>query len=152
MNFPIHIALRRSHRLNFSLYVFHILAAISVLVLPWLWVLRVVIVAFLGVSFWRALQPSVIRGLRLSERGEVDCLNAEGTRIAASVYGDSTVFSWMVVLRLRLDEQDRTVVLVLLPDSMSTEQFRLLRLFLRWRVATRSDEAIAAEDTPAEAS
>lgn len=133
--FPIHIELRRSRFLTFLLCFFHTLAAISVLVLPWSWVLRFVLIVLLGVSLWRALRRSSICALRLSERGAVDCLLTDGARIAASVCGDSTVFSRMIVLRLRLDESGRTENLVLLSDSLSAEQFRLLRLFLRWRVA-----------------
>ena len=46
---------------------------------------------------------------------------------------DSVVFNQLIVLRLRIGDTRRVVNLVLLPDSMSAEQFRVLRLWLRWR-------------------
>jgi hypothetical protein len=133
--FPIHIELRRSRFLTFLLCFSHTLAATSVLVLPWPWALRSALITLLGVSLWRVLRRSEICALRLSERGEVDCWLLNGARVAASVGGDSTVFSRLIVLRLRLDENERMQNLVLLSDSLSAEQFRLLCLFLRWRVA-----------------
>jgi hypothetical protein len=40
----------------------------------------------------------------------------------------------LIVLRVR-DDQARRRSLTLLPDSLSADQFRLLRMWLRWRAA-----------------
>jgi hypothetical protein len=57
---------------------------------------------------------------------------SDGHREALSVLPDSTVFGQLIVLRLRIGEKRRACHLALLPDQMTTEQFRLLRLWLRW--------------------
>lgn len=44
----------------------------------------------------------------------------------------STVFSWMIVLRLRETEGEQRKNLLLLPDQMSKEAFRRLQRHLRW--------------------
>ena len=133
MQFPIHIELHRSRLLVFSLLFFHALAVVCVLVLPWSWLLRSLLLCVVGVSAWHTLQKQKILGLRLSAQGGLDCLFAAGERIAASVLPDSTVFNQLIVLRLRIGDARRVVSLALLPDSMSAEQFRVLRLWLRWQ-------------------
>jgi len=49
------------------------------------------------------------------------------------VQPDTTVFSRLIVLRLR-DDQGRLRSLAILPDSLPPEQFRVLCLWLRWLV------------------
>jgi len=60
-------------------------------------------------------------------------LSAVGDALSVSIASGTVVFSQLVVLRVRKNEQRRPMTLVLLPDSMSAEQFRVLRLWLRWR-------------------
>ena len=100
--------------------------------LPWHWTLLSPLGILLGVSLWRALQPTEIVGLRLSERAGLDCILPPGERIAVQILPDSTVFRQLLVLRLRFGDTGRVRSLALLPDSMSSEQFRVLRLWLRW--------------------
>lgn len=103
------------------------------IVLPWSWLLRALLLAPIGVSAWYALRPQKIIGLRLAAQGTLDCLLADGERIAAEVLSDSTVFNQLIVLRMRLGDARRVVNLALLPGSVSAEQFRVLRLWLRWQ-------------------
>ena len=133
MQFPIHIELYRSRLLVFFLLLFHALAVASVLALPWPWLLRSALLGVIGVSAWHALRKPKILGLRLSAQGGLDCLFADDVRSAASVLPDSTVFNQLIVLRLRIDDARGAINLALLPGSMSAEQFRMLRLWLRWR-------------------
>jgi toxin CptA len=131
VQFPIFIELRRSRFLVFLLLLFHSLAAACALALPWL--LRLALLGLIGLSAWRSLQPSKIVGLRLSERGGLDCLLTGSERTTALLLPDSVVFNQLIVLRMRIGEARRIVSIPLLPDSMSAEQFRMLRLWLRWR-------------------
>ncbi len=112
----------------------HALAAFSVFVLAWpLW-LKSALMLPLAWSLWHTLRPNAILGLRLSETGQVDCLLAQDLRVRALIAHNSTVFAGLIVLRLRFEDAPGIKQLVLLPDSMSAEQFRQLRVFLRWRL------------------
>jgi len=133
VQFPIHIELHRSRLLVFFLLLFHALAVVSVLVLPWSWLLRSVLLGVIGVSAWHALRKPKILGVRLSAQGGLDCLFAGDVRSAASLLPDSTVFNQLIILRLRIGDARGAINLALLPGSMSAEQFRVLRLWLRWR-------------------
>lgn len=133
MQFPIRIELRRSRLLVCFLALFHTLAATSVIILPWPWLLQSVLLSMIGWSTWRTLQSPGIVGLRLHEQGLLDCLLVGGDYAAAQVLPDSTVFNQLIVLRMRIGDVRRTVNLVLLPDSMSAGEIRVLRRWLRWR-------------------
>jgi hypothetical protein len=137
VQFPITIELRRSRLLVVLLVLAHGLAAGCLVVLPWAWLLCGLLLLAVGVSLACALRRSPILGLRLCAPDRLDCLLADGNRLALEVQPDSTVFSRLIVLRLRLGEAKRVSSLVLLPDQMSAEQFRLLRLWPRWRAESK---------------
>ncbi|MFZ4536821.1 protein YgfX [Propionivibrio sp.] len=132
MQFPVSIELHRSHLLSLLLVLFHTLAAGCVIALPWVLPLRAVLLVLIGLSLWHAMRPGRIVGLRIGARDRLDCLLADGSRVAVTALPDSTVFIRLIVLRLRIGEEKRVSRLSLLPDTMSAEQFRLLRLWLRW--------------------
>ena len=83
------------------------------------------------------LRPSRITGLRLRAPDRLDCTLSDGSRLVLELQPESAVLSRLIVLRLRLGEARRLSSLVLLPDQMSAEQFRLLRLWLRWRTESK---------------
>jgi hypothetical protein len=141
VQFPIHIELRRSRLLVFSLLLSHFLASACVIALSWSWLLILPLLVLIGVSAWCALQPSAIIGLRLATGGGLDCLIAGNERVAAVVLADSTVFNQLIVLRMEMGDARRVTNLILLTDSMSSEEFRLLRLWLRWRGESLNDSA-----------
>ncbi|EXI90873.1 MAG: hypothetical protein AW12_01405 [Candidatus Accumulibacter sp. BA-94] len=134
MQFPIHIDLRRSRLLSALTVLFHLLAAGCMLILPWPAALRYLLLPFVAVSAWYALRPSRFLGLRLRKGGELDGLLADGDSIPVLVHPGTVVFTQLIVLRVRDHDSGRGDSLALLPDSMSAEHFRLLRLWLRWRV------------------
>lgn len=136
MHFPIHIELRRSRLLAAVTVFLHVLAAGCVLVLPWppaAHSLTYLLLPLFAVSGWYALRSSRFVGLRVLGSGELDCLLASGDRVPVSIEPDTTVFSQLIVLRVRDQDTGSSDSLVLLPDSMSVAEFRLLRLWLRWR-------------------
>ena len=62
---------------------------------------------------------------------------AATTLIAAGADGavvlpDTTIFGWLIVLRWRIEGESRVNSLPLFPDNVSTEEYRLLRICLRW--------------------
>ena len=133
VRFQITIELYRSRRLVVLLVLLHALAAGCVVALPWPWLLRALVLLGVGVSLGHAARPSRFRELRLCAADRLECLLIDGDRPALEVQPESTVFSQLIVLRLRIGETKRLSSLVLLPDQMSAEHYRLLRLWLRWR-------------------
>lgn len=137
MQFPVFIELHRSNYLLFLLLLLHAVAAYCVMVLPYSWVLRAILLAFSGLSARYAFKPEKIVGLYLSGQGKLECLLTDGNRTAASVLPESSVFSRLIVLRLRLDEGKQVSQLALLPDHMDAGNFRVLRVWLRWASESR---------------
>ncbi|MEF8734418.1 MAG: protein YgfX [Candidatus Accumulibacter meliphilus] len=135
MQFPIDIALCRSRLLFVLTALLHALAAACLFVLPWPLSIRLLLLAIVALSLWLQIwRPSRVVGLRLAASGELSCHFANGDQVFVRVQPDTVVFSQFLVLRVRAGESGRLETLALFPDSMSTEQFRLLRLWLRWRV------------------
>lgn len=129
MQFPVFLELRRSRRLTFWLIAVHLAAAVSVMLLPLpAWACLV-----LPASIYRSLRRPAIAGLRLGADGQLECLLADGAGLAADVLPDTTVFRSLVVMRLRVAETRRIQCLVVLADSVGAGQFRVLRLWLRWK-------------------
>jgi len=132
---PIRIALRSSRLLIGLLAGLHVLAAVSVIILPWAMWLRAALLAGVVISLWRSLPPAPVNGLRLGERGQLTLLYPQAELLPVRVCPDTTVFSQLIVLRVREDESNRVLSYPLLPDSMSSEEFRRLRLWLRWQIS-----------------
>jgi hypothetical protein len=86
----------------------------------------------IAISAWSCLRPSPFVGIRLGAHGDFALRHVSGAIVACQVQPETTVFARLVVLRVR-DDRARRRSLTLLPDSLSSEQFRLLRLWLRWR-------------------
>ena len=107
------------------------LACMSFVSLTWYW-FAVAIPAVLVYSIWSFLRLPKFVSLRLTIAEGVSCLEADGTSVYATVLPESTVFGWLVVLRFRIDGDSKVRALTLLPDHMSCEEFRMLRLWLRW--------------------
>jgi len=137
VQFPISIELHRSFHLFLLLVLLHAIAAGCTIALPWLWSLRCVLLTLVALSLGFALRPSRIHGLQISGRCRLDCLLVDGSRVGAAVLQDSTVFNRLIVLRLRIGEEKRVSKLALLPDHMSADQFRMLRLWLRWQTESK---------------
>ena len=141
MQFPVSIELCRSRFLSLLSVLVHALSAGCLAVLPWSWPLRLLLTVLVGCSLWRVLQAQAIIGLCIHGRDRLDCLLAEGTRATLGILPDSTVFYGLIVLRLRIGEETRIRSLTLLPDQMSAEKFRALRLWLRWHAEVKKSAA-----------
>ena len=55
-----------------------------------------------------------------------------GHRVAGRVLASSVALPWLVMINLRPDDSRRTRRVTLLPDSLVAEEFRALRVALRW--------------------
>lgn len=137
MQFPITIELHRSRTLSLLLLLLHFLAAASLLALSLPLVLSVFFLVPLAVSACFVFRPRKILALRLFERGQLDCRMFGGGWLVATILPETTVFDRLVVLRLRINEEPGVNSLVLITDHFSLDDFRILRLWLRWRKAPK---------------
>ena len=135
MQFPIVIGLHRSRFLGAALVAVTALAGVVTLVSPWAPVVRganlAVIVIVAGFA-WRRLAPG-LSAIRLEQAGQI-FLAATGDAefVEAEVLAGATVHPWLTIIRLKTADQ-RKHLLIVAVDSMKAEDFRRLRVFLRWR-------------------
>ena len=72
----------------------------------------------------------------LESDGGIEIVGADGTASEAVVHPHTLVLSFLVVLLYR--QQGRLRSMTLLEDSLPDEDFRQLRLWLRWRSTATS--------------
>jgi toxin CptA len=107
------------------------LAAIGLADLPF--PARVLAALAVGISVLRAWRPPMPLELRLQPDGRLEWRDAATSWQAASVLGSSVVNPWLSVLAWRPEGQRRVRYLVVYPDSLHPDDFRRLRVWLRWR-------------------
>lgn len=94
------------------------------------------VILILGAWGWR--RASILPALRLGADGGLQGLDDAGTWHPLEVQGDSFVSPALVVLRYGVGA-GRARALTLLPDSLPPEDWRRLRVSIRWTPRTRSD-------------
>ena len=118
----------------------HGLCALLVLLMPLGWTLRLVLLIAVAASLtyhWlrevsRRL-PDSVNGLHLAADGTFSVRLHRGDWTPAEVLGTSFVKPWLTVLNLKLEGRRFMLPAVLLPDALNREDFRRLRVWLRWR-------------------
>jgi hypothetical protein len=137
MQFPVYIGLHRSRFLFLLLILFHLIAAMCILVVPWPWFLQCAVLIFIAASAWHSTRPSNVTCLCILGSERLDCRFEGGRQHEMTLLSDTTVFSYLMVLRLKGGESVRATTLTLLRDQMSVNEFRTLALWLRWRSVTK---------------
>lgn len=128
---PLPVFLKPSQRLLVIQSLAHLVAAGAVLAtnLPaWLVALLLLLT---GASLARVRRPPPVASLVLAGDGSIEIVGADGTASKAVVHPHTLVLSFLVVLLY--SQQGRLRSLILLGDSLPGEDFRRLRLWLRWR-------------------
>lgn len=134
------ITLRTSYLLALLLVVMHVLALASV------WLVPLVLDAKIGTAIvlattlafglqqhvWRAGKRSV-RAIRLTGECEISLQGQDGTWLEAAILPSSFISPYLTVLNLKIEVERRARHVVILPDAMDAEQFRQLRVWLKWR-------------------
>jgi toxin CptA len=135
VQFPIVIGLHRSRFLGATLVAVAALACVVTLASPWLPAVRgaslaaIVIVAGLA---WRRLAPG-LSAIRLEQTGQIFlAATSNSAFVEAELLAGATVHPWLTVIRLKTAEQGKHMLIAAV-DSMKPEDFRRLRVFLRWR-------------------
>lgn len=136
---PLRVPLFPSRRLAVLLVAMHGLAGVAAwLALPLLWMRLAAAVVFAASLAYALLQPGrpPIAGLEIAQNGafELQCGGAwEPVQLI-----DAFVTPQLAVLRFKL-ASGKPAALTLLPDSLGADDFRRLRVILRWANYTRPD-------------
>ena len=128
---PLSVSIKPSRRLLLIQSAAHVVAVAAVLastVPPWL---AAVLLLALGASLARQRRKLPAESLVLHGDGRFATVGADGTASEAAVHPHTLVLSFLVVLLYRQDGCLRS--LALLGDSLTADDFRQLRLWLRWR-------------------
>lgn len=135
MQLPVVLTLQPSRQLALLLLLAHAAALIVVIaiVLP-IWVKPTLLLA-IGISAWRNLRSlhDLRRIARLTLRGDgrLEYYRSNEESGEARIHPHTTVTAWLCVVLLR--QGKRIEVLVVMPDALNDEDFRQLRLWLRWQ-------------------
>ena len=132
---PLAITLHPSRQLAIVLLLAHAgaLAVVFAIVFP-VWIkpiLLLAIVVSMGLSLRRLHGPQRIVRLKLRNDGLLEYFRRNEETGEARIHPHATVTPWMSILLLR--QGRRSEALIVLPDALSSEDFRQLRLWLRWR-------------------
>lgn len=110
------------------------LASIALTDLPPVAVVAAVVCTFvLTLHAWRTRIPLE---LRLFPDGSLEIRHPAQAWQTAQVLTRSTVNPWLTVLAYRLEGEHHSRSITLLPDSLSRDDFRRLRVWLGWRADT----------------
>lgn len=121
----------------------HLLAGGAVWLADLHWVARLAALAAIGTSLAMSMRPRAGVDLRCQSDGHLAVRRGDDW-VPAGLLPDSTVLSWLAVLRYRLPGARGTDALVVLPDSLPADDFRHLRVWLRWRAKVEG----ARQDPP----
>ena len=136
MQFPILIGLRRSRILVAGL-VFLVLAVLGIglyflthLVLQ---VTLCLLTACLAFITWQILTPKISE-IRLERGGSISIRHSNQQEFfPASIEQNATVHPWLTVFRVTSDS-NQAFTLIATVDTLNRQNFRRLRVFLRWQL------------------
>jgi toxin CptA len=144
------LTLRPSRRLAAILIVAHAAAGGLMLALslpPWLTAagsVMLLVSAVRGVHRYALLRgPGAITALVFSDREAVDLTLRDGSTQDGRVLGSSTVGTSLTILNIALVGKRLPVHVVLMGDSLAAEEFRRLRVWLRWGPRPQDEEPAA---------
>lgn len=140
MRFPLVLSLRPSRSLVALLGVLHGLAVLATASADIPALFRWALMAALFANLLRVLG----RYARLTDRasivtmiadkdGTLQCSTKAGFEANAEVLPFTAVLSYAIFVRIRFDGERRSRSIALLQDSLPPDQFRALRLWLRWK-------------------
>ena len=133
MQFPVFIELRRPRLFVILLVLIHALAGVCVLLMRLSWFCQLPAFLIIAVSLWRALRSPEVRSLRIINERKLQIRRNNGENTDVEVLAESALFSFLLILSLQPEDSMKKIRLTLLPDQMEKEQFRCLRLWLKWR-------------------
>lgn len=134
MQFPITIGLRRSRFLAVGLSLLTLLATLVAVGFPRSTTVQLLFCGLIWVSaglIWWQLRPK-FAAIRLERGGQVLISHHGGEFLPAKILPGATVHPWLTVVRFKAEEA-ATCRLIVTVDSLNQQDFRRLRVFLRWQ-------------------
>ena len=128
---PLSIAVKPSRHLLLIQSAAHAVAAGAVLASAVPTLLAALFLILIGASLAHLRVSPTVATLVLHRDGRIETVGADGTASEAAVHPHTFVVSFLVVLLYRQERRLRS--LTLLSDSLAAEDFRQLRLWLRWQ-------------------
>lgn len=135
---PLAIALKPSRILAAILLIAHVVSAVLILILPLpiglklLGIAVIVAACFYYVRRYALLNiKSAVRDLRLLSDGKLEIFCSEWQ--SAELVGEQFVHPLLTIIRCRTETDRWPVSIVVLSDMLDAEQFRMLRVRLKWR-------------------
>lgn len=129
---PLTVTVLPSRRLRLGMGALHGLALGAVWLAQWgvAWQAGASLLLALSAAPWARRPPAPLT-LRCSREGQVSISTPDGWA-AREILGTPVSLPWMALLRLRAPGQKGVHPLLVLPDSLAAEDFRRLRVWLRW--------------------
>lgn len=132
------IKLTPSRIFSALLILIHLLTVVTVLLLPMIVLVKVVLVVTLLLALlyslrryaWLSLPRSYI-GMRLGDEG-ISLLRRDGREVTGTILNDSLITPLLVVINMLPDSNASVSSVVVFSDGVDKEQFRQLRVLLRW--------------------
>lgn len=145
MRFPVVIDLRRRKNLVTALLLsLHAVAATSLVLIAWQWRWGgYIVLPLLPLIAWSAMavrQPPApeLNELRILSRDKLEGRSTDGRYLALTLLPGTTAFVGLIVLRFCLEDEKRVRSVVLLPTQIADDEFRALRIWLRWEAVLRT--------------
>ena len=136
MQFPITIGLHRSRILDGILLLVVVLAFVVCLSWPASIEIRLAgLLVILGGAWriFRQLKPE-LPVVRLGRAGDFSAIaNGSGEFAQLQALPGMVVHSWLTVIRFRSEAGERFMLVLTLDSTGTPEEFRRLRVFMRWR-------------------
>jgi toxin CptA len=149
----LQIRLEPSRRLTAALGLAHLGLALALLPLPWPagWRVAGMAVVLAGavpgiVMHARRRSRSAVVRLEVRPDGAIRLQHRDGRQSDGVVHGDSIVTPWLTVIGVTVPGRWRSTYVVVVPDAIDAEDFRRLRVRLRWPPSQGSDPADGAND------
>ena len=77
--------------------------------------------------------PDAVLGLEITSDDKLSIQTRRGGWIECEALGSTYVISFLTILNLKGIDSGRTMRAVILPDSLDADDFRKLRVWLRWK-------------------
>ena len=138
---PLLLQIKPSRRMLVLQSLAHIVAATAVVSSAIASGLASLLLLLVGFSWLRVRRGSAVTGLVLRSDGTVEIIGSDGVATGVVLHPHTLVLSFLVVLLYR--QNNRLRAMTLLSDNLPAEDFRQLRLWLRWQGSTRPAESTA---------
>jgi hypothetical protein len=131
MRLPLTVSLRPSRSLAVAVLAAHLLAAVAIVVSLLPVAAKLSLALLLTLSLAVSLRRPTVKSLILNSDGDLTLVFVDGRECKGRVALATTVFPWLVVMRVYTAVGTESLVLPV--DALGTESHRRLRVWLKWK-------------------